>query len=116
MYWQVGDPQFDQNGILQKGVIVRHLVLPGQISDSKAILKTLYNRFHDEIYISIMNQYTPMPWIKENYPELARTVSDQEYQQVLAYAQELGIQNAYIQEGPAASESFIPDFDYGKHK
>ncbi len=116
MYWQVGEPQFDQNGMLQKGVIVRHLVLPGQSTDSKAILKTLHNRYHEEIYISIMNQYTPMPWVKARYPELARTVSEEEYQDVLAYAQELGIQNAYIQEGPTALESFIPDFDYGKTK
>lgn len=79
MYWQVGEPQFDPNGMLQKGVIVRHLVLPGQTADSKAILKTLYNRYHEEIYISIMNQYTPMPWVKARCPELARTVSDEEY-------------------------------------
>jgi len=111
MYWQVGDPQFNPAGLLQKGVVVRHLVLPGHISDSKAILKTLYNRFHHEIFVSIMSQYTPMPWVKHQYPELARTVSTQEYQEVVAYAQELGMQNAYIQQGSAAKESFIPDFD-----
>lgn len=112
MYRQVGDPVFDANGIMQKGMIVRHLVLPGCTNDSKAVIQYLYQTFHDHIYISIMNQYTPMPTIQTRYPELNRNVTDEEYEEVVDFAIELGVENGFIQEGETADESFIPAFDY----
>jgi len=101
---------FDDNGILLSGVIARHLVLPGQQEDSKKILEYLYLRYGDSILISIMNQFTPSaPLI--SWPEINRVLDDEEYQQVIDYALELGISNGYIQEGETAKESFIPPFD-----
>lgn len=110
MVRQTGRPEFNEEGIMTKGVIVRHLVLPGCIEDSKEILRFLYHTFGDGIYISIMNQYTPLAPITR-YPELNRTLSGKEYDEVVEYAISLGIENGFIQEGEAASESFIPDFD-----
>jgi putative pyruvate formate lyase activating enzyme len=101
---------FDDNGILLSGVIARHLVLPGQQEDSKKILEYLYLRYGDSILISIMNQFTPSaPLI--SWPEINRVLDDEEYQQVIDYALELGISNGYIQEGETAKDSFIPPFD-----
>ena len=109
MVRQVGEPEFDDRGYIQKGVIVRHLVLPGSTKDSKAVLEYLWNTYGDRIYISIMNQYTPMEQIK-NYPLLSRKVTKREYQKVVDYALSLGWENGFIQEGETAKESFIPDF------
>lgn len=103
-------PIFDEDGIMKKGVIVRHLILPGHTDDSKKVLKYLYETYHNNIWISIMNQYTPV--IKsDKYPNLLRKVSDEEYEDVIDYAISLGIENAFIQEGETQSESFIPPFD-----
>lgn len=107
---QVGKAKFDDNGIMKKGIIVRHLLLPGLISDSKKILKYLYNTYKDDIYISIMNQYTPLPHVKK-YKELNRKVSNEEYEELINYAIDLGITNGFIQEGETCLESFIPDFN-----
>ena len=112
MYRQVGEPVFDANGIMQKGMIVRHLVLPGCTNDSKAVIQYLHQTFHDHIYISIMNQYTPMPTVQRQYPELNRKVTEEEYDEVVDYAIELGVEHGFIQEGETADESFIPAFDY----
>ncbi len=111
MVKQVGEPVFDdKTGNMIKGVIVRHLVLPGHTKDSMEILKYLYDRYKNQIYISIMNQYTPV--IRQvNYPNLNRRVTAREYRKVLDYALTLGIENAYFQEGQTAKESFIPEFD-----
>ena len=111
MYRQVGPPLFtDENGLLQRGMIVRHLVLPGQTRDSKKILRYLYETYGDNIYISIMNQYTPLPQVA-HIPELNRRVTSEEYDRVLHFARRLGISNGFRQEGSAAAESFIPAFD-----
>lgn len=110
MVRQVGLPKFDEFGIMKKGVIVRHLLLPNLINDSKKILKYLYDTYKDSIYLSIMNQYTPMPNIKK-YPELNRKVTTEEYDELIEYAIDLGVTNAFIQEGDTCSESFIPDFN-----
>ena len=97
--------------IMKRGVIVRHLLLPACVKDSKAVIKYLYDTYKDDIYISIMNQYTPVNRIKE-YDNLNRRVTKKEYDEVVDYAIELGVVNGFIQEGGTADESFIPEFDY----
>lgn len=110
MVRQVGPAKFDDHGIMQKGVIVRHLQLPGQMEDSKKIVEYLYTTYKDDIYISIMNQFTPLDGL-EAYPELNRKLTNEEYDELVDYAIELGVENGFIQEGETASESFIPEFD-----
>lgn len=110
MVRQVGEPKFFKNGIMKKGVIVRHLLLPNHIEESKKILKYLYDTYGDKIFISIMNQYTPMPQVA-NHPILKNRVTEKEYDELIDYAVDIGIQNGFIQEGETASESFIPQFD-----
>lgn len=110
MIRQVGEPKFDENGMMTKGVIVRHLILPGHIEDSKRVLNYLYQTYKDKIWISIMNQYTVVKPCQK-YPELNRMVTKEEYDQVIDYAIELGIKNGFIQEGETALESFIPSFN-----
>ena len=111
MVLQRGIPVFDDNGMMKSGVIVRHLLLPGHTKDSKRVLQYLYETYGDRIYISIMNQYTPVLH-QQKYPELNRKVTKREYEKILDYALSLGISNAFIQEGETAKESFIPVFDY----
>lgn len=110
MVRQTGVPVFNREGIMTKGVIVRHLVLPGCTEDSKDIIHYLFHTFGDAIYISIMNQYTPLAPIAR-FPELNRKLTDAEYEEVVDYALSLGLENGFIQEGETASESFIPDFN-----
>ena len=110
MVRQAGEPVFDREGMMVRGVIVRHLILPGHTQNSMDVLRYLYENYRDRIYISIMNQYTPMKWIGEDQ-ELSRRVTRREYERVVNYALELGIINGFIQEGSAAQESFIPAFD-----
>ena len=110
MVRQTGPCQFDGKGMLRRGTVVRHLILPGQIADSKKILYHLHKTYGEDIYISVMSQYTPLPWV-DAYPEINRRVTSQEYDQVVDFAIYQGIVNGFIQEGEAASESFIPPFD-----
>ncbi|MBR5370241.1 MAG: radical SAM protein [Bacilli bacterium] len=109
MYRQVGKYELDNNGLLKKGLVVRVLLLPGHIDDSKKIIEYLYKTYGDDIFISIMNQYTPINKCK--YSNLNRKVTEEEYDSVVDYALDLGIKNAFVQEGEAASESFIPEFN-----
>lgn len=109
MFRQTGEPVFDARGIMQRGMIIRHLLLPGCLWDSKAAIRYLYETFGDSVYLSIMNQYTPLPHVKK-YPELDRRVSEEEYEELIDFALELGVENAFIQEGETAKESFIPEF------
>lgn len=110
MLRQRGKTVFDERGMITSGVIVRHLVLPGHTLDSKNVIRSLHERFKDDIYISVMNQFTPLGGL-ENYPELNRRVTPREYKKVLDYAIEIGIVNGFMQEGNVAKESFIPAFD-----
>lgn len=111
MLHQTGNIQIDKDtGMIQKGVIVRHLVLPGHVKNSKAVIKYLLETYQDQILISIMNQYTPMPQVSGD-PLLSRKVTKREYEKVIDYALELGMEDGFIQEGEAAKESFIPEFD-----
>ena len=118
MFRQTGTPEFapeigekDDTPILQKGIIVRHLILPGQTKDSKKVLRYLHETYGNQIYISIMNQYTPLPHVAD-IPELNRKVSPEEYERVLRFAEAIGIEQGFRQEGEAADESFIPPFNY----
>lgn len=110
MYRQVGRFVFDENNMIKKGVIVRNLVLPNYVENSKNIIKYLYDTYADNIYISIMNQYTPCGKL-EGYLEINRKLTSYEYEEVVEYAVSLGVCNAYIQEDGTCDESFIPSFD-----
>lgn len=110
MYEIVGNPQFDERGMMKKGVIVRHLMLPGHVKDSKSVLKYLHETYGNNIYISIMSQYTPLV-DKDKYKEIARKLYPAEYKRLVDYAIDIGIVNGFVQEGDVADESFIPEFD-----
>ena len=110
MVRQVGEPKFDERGILINGVVVRHLVLPGYTKESKSVIQYLYETYGNHIYISILSQFTPLKGLEE-YPELNRKLREEEYNEVVDYAIEIGVENGFIQEGDVAEESFIPDFD-----
>lgn len=113
MIRQTGVPQFDEQGIMEKGVIVRHLLLPGCLRDARRIVKYLYETYGDQIYMSLMNQYTPLDTLnREKYPEFAKKVTKKAYDVLVDYAIDLGVEQAFIQEGETAKESFIPDFSY----
>ena len=112
MFRQTPAVVFDsKTGLMQRGIIVRHLMLPGQAADSKKILRYLHTTYGDAIYISIMNQYTPLAGVGE-IPELNRKVAPEEYRRVLDFADRIGIENGFMQEDGTAAESFIPPFDY----
>lgn len=118
MVRQTGSPSFDDKDLMTKGVIVRHLLLPLAVNNAKNVISYLHDTYEDNIYISIMNQYTPMtdtPSMKSVatlYPELFRKVTKREYNRLLDFVLSLNITNAFFQEGETASDSFIPDFDY----
>ena len=111
MVRQTGTCVFGEDGYIRRGTIVRHLILPGHTRNSRKVLEYLHETYGDKIYISIMNQYTPVRELKE-FSELNRKVTKREYEKVLDAATDMGIKNGFIQEGETASESFIPEFDY----
>lgn len=110
MIRQTGPCIFDKNGLIKKGVIVRHLMLPEQINDTKKILDYLYSTYKDNIYISIMNQYTPTSNVI--YDELKNPIKKSDYEEIIDYAISLGINNAFCQDDETVSESFIPNFNF----
>ena len=107
MYRQVGKQIYKDN-ILKRGVIVRHLVLPHHTEDSKKIIKYLSDNYKDNITLSIMNQYTNIKKLK--YKELNDKVSKKEYDDLIDYAYNLGIENCFVQDEESQNESFIPNF------
>ena len=110
MVRQQPEPVFDEKGMMKKGVIVRHLLLPGHLKNAEAVVKYVYETYGNRVYLSLMNQYTPLPGM-EKWPEINRKVTRREYDRLLDYAVELGVENGFIQEGRTAEESFIPAFD-----
>lgn len=110
MYKQVGINKFASNGMMTKGIIVRCLVLPTKGTDTKKIINYLYKKYQDNIYLSIMNQYTPVNH-SDTFTFLNDKVSDKEYDDIINYALDLGVKNAYIQEGETQDKSFIPPFN-----
>lgn len=103
-------PEFDRKGMMTRGVIVRHLVLPGHVQEAKRVLTYLHGTYGDQIYISLMSQYTPMESVTED-PLLGRRVTRREYGRALEHALEIGVEQGFFQEGETAKESFIPPFD-----
>lgn len=112
MVKQVGNFIIEDN-IIKKGVIVRILILPDHCNDAKKLVQYLYDNYKDNIIISLMNQYTPLKHF-DKFPNLNYKVSDEEYQEVIDFALDLGVKYAFIQEGETQSESFIPNFDCSK--
>lgn len=111
MVRQTGKCVFNEEGYLEKGTIVRHLILPGHTANSKKVLDYLHNTYGNKIFISIMNQYTPV-YEQKVYKELNRKVTEREYKKVLDHALEIGVENGFWQTGDTAKESFIPSFNY----
>lgn len=110
MYQLTGTPVFNNDGILQKGVIVRHLCLPACGDDSKEVIRYVYENYKENVLLSIMSQYTPFGNCGK-CPELTRKLRAEEYDEIIDFCLGIGIENAFIQEEEAASESFIPVFD-----
>ena len=108
MFRQVGDPEFDDQGIMTSGIVVRILLLPGHVAEAKLSLKYLLDTYGDSIYVSLMNQYTPMP---DMASPLDRRVTREEYRQLVDYAEKIGLKNGFTQDFGTAVESFIPPFD-----
>lgn len=111
MYNQVGPVQFDTNGFITKGIIIRHLMLPGLLFDSKRILDKIYSVFQDNVYISIMNQYTPM-FNASKYPEIDKSLNPKHYDALIDYASSIGITNGFIQESGTNSTAYVPNFNF----
>lgn len=110
MVRQIGEPVFDERGMMQRGVILRHLLLPGCLENGKRVVCYAFESYGNQIFYSLMNQYTPLAQI-EKYPELNRKVTRREYDALVDYALDLGVENGFVQEGETAEESFIPDFE-----
>ena len=110
MVRQCKKAHFDERDMMKKGVIVRHLLLPGQLQNAKDVVRYVYETYGDRVFFSLMNQYTPLPQV-ESYPEINRRVTEEEYEELVDFAIEIGVENGFIQEGETAKESFIPVFD-----
>ena len=113
MYRQVGDPVIDEaTGLMRRGMIIRHLLLPGQVGESKRVLRWIHDTFGDHVFVSIMNQYTPMPQLsaRPEFQGINRKVTQEEYDRLLEFADLIGIERGFLQEGETAKESFIPPF------
>ena len=102
--------EFDERGMMKKGVIVRHLLLPGYLKNARAVVDYVYRTYGNRVYLSLMNQYTPLPHVRD-WPELNRRVTKREYERLIDHAISIGVEHGFIQEGETAEESFIPDFD-----
>lgn len=100
----------NEDGLMESGTIVRVLVLPGCVADAKNVIRYLFETYKNTIYLSILNQFTPMPGLVE-YPKINRRVTRREYESVVRYAIGIGVECGFIQEGETAKESFIPQFD-----
>ena len=111
MYKQVGPPKLDENGIIKKGLIIRHLVLPNNIENSKQVLKWIKENIDNKVYVSIMAQYFPTYKAKTSNT-LNRKLNFEEWQEIQNYIEELGFENGYIQELGENEEEYVPKWDY----
>lgn len=110
MVRQTGSPIFNEEGMLQKGVIIRHLMLPGLLFDSKKVVDYIYKTYGDEVYLSLMNQYTPM-FKAMDYPEINKALNPGHYEALIDHCLELGYKNAFIQDTGTNTTAFVPDFN-----
>lgn len=110
MIAQVGPPRFNENGIIEKGVVIRHLLLPGLLFDSKKIIDTIHSNFQDTVFISLMNQYIPMHNACD-YPEINKPLNPKLYNSLINYALDIGVKNGFIQEEGTNSLTYVPSFD-----
>ncbi|SHE40434.1 radical SAM protein [Clostridium fallax] len=110
MVLQVGTPKFDENGLMIKGVIIRHLMLPGLLFDSKKVIDDIYINFKDNVFISIMNQYTPMN-NASNYPEINKPLNPKHYDSLIDYALSIGVTQGFIQDTGTNTEAYVPNFN-----
>ncbi|WP_461206874.1 radical SAM protein [Clostridium sp. DL1XJH146] len=113
MYINVGNPVFDENNMMIKGIIVRHLMLPGLLFDSKKIIDYIYDTYGHNVYISLMNQYTPS-FKSYEYPEINKPLNPKHYEVLIQYCISKGIENAFIQDEGTVSKSFVPNFNVSK--
>lgn len=111
MYRQVGSPQLNENGIMQKGLMIRHLILPNQIENSKQILKWIKENIDNNVYISVMAQYFPTYKAKE-MDELNRKITKEEYEEVENYLYKMNLENGYIQELGEHEEEYVPKWNW----
>lgn len=111
MVRQIGTAEFSGDGMMKRGVIVRHLLLPNHVKNGKRVVEYVYKTYGDQVWLSLMNQYTPLPQVKD-IPELNRRVTKREYENLIGYTLGLGVVNGFVQDGKTARESFIPAFDY----
>lgn len=114
MFEQVGEPVFE-NGMMKRGMIIRHLMLPGHLADTIKVINYVHKRFGNSVWFSLMSQYTPIRHI-EKYPELNRRVEKRAYDLAVQRCMELGMENVFIQDGEAAKESFIPEFSGSRNR
>jgi putative pyruvate formate lyase activating enzyme len=110
MFRQVGEPAFDSEGLLQRGLIIRHLMLPGLLFDTKKALDHIMETYGDSVYVSIMNQYTPMHRAAQ-YPEINKRLNKRHYESIIQYCLDSGVHNAFIQDTGTATEDYVPDFN-----
>ncbi len=108
--YEIAGPLDMDEGILKRGVLIRHMVLPGHRHESMKLLKRIWETFGEAVGLSLMSQYTPM-FRAEEYPELNRRLTSFEYDSVVDYACDLGFRHCYVQERRAASEEYVPNFD-----
>ncbi len=112
MYNQVGAPNLDENGMIKKGLIIRHLILPNHIQNSKNVLKWINDNMDKNVFVSVMAQYFPTHMAKE-FPEINRKLTKDEYEEIENYLYSLELDNGYIQELGEHEEEYVPDFEGG---
>ena len=110
MYRQVGNVQIDSNGILQKGVVIRHLVLPNHIENSKKVLKWIKENLDNKVFVSIMAQYFPTYKAKD-IEKINRKLTKKEYQEIIEYVDSIGLDNGYVQELGEHEEEYVPKWN-----
>jgi putative pyruvate formate lyase activating enzyme len=110
MFRQVGEPVFDSESMMQRGLIIRHLMLPGLLFDTKKVLDHIMEMYGDSVYVSIMNQYTPMHRACQ-YPEINKRLNKRHYESIIQYCLDSGMHNAFIQDPGTATEDYVPDFN-----
>lgn len=110
MYRQVGSPVLDESGIIKRGLIIRHLILPGHVSETIDVLNWISANLPEDVYISLMSQYTPY-YAAGQFPEINRPITRREYERAVGHLHRLGLENGYIQERQSSDEQYIPEFN-----